>query len=107
MQAFRLIPSIEQLRQRPSIRALEARFGGAATVEALRAAAASVRDALTAESLRPDDGREVAERIESLAASTLAASVRLSLRTVINATGVILHTNLGRAPLSRAAVDRV
>ena len=37
----------------------------------------------------------------------LIAATAPSLRPVINATGVILHTNLGRAPLARAAVDRV
>src|SRR5437867_1848183 len=46
MSDFRLIPSIEQLRQRPAVRALEARFGVEATVSALRAAAAAVRGAI-------------------------------------------------------------
>ena len=46
MSDFRLIPSIEQLRQRPAVRALEARFGVEATVSALRAAAADVRGAI-------------------------------------------------------------
>ena len=46
MPDFRTIPSIEQLRQRPAVRALEARFGAEATVDALRAAAADVRSAI-------------------------------------------------------------
>ena len=37
----------------------------------------------------------------------LAEEARPGLRAVINATGVVLHTNLGRAPLARAAVDRL
>ena len=37
----------------------------------------------------------------------LAASTRPSLRRVLNATGVLIHTNLGRAPLAQAALDRV
>src|SRR5207237_8017470 len=37
----------------------------------------------------------------------LQQALRYSLRTVINATGVILHTNLGRAPLSHAAIDHI
>jgi L-seryl-tRNA(Ser) seleniumtransferase len=37
----------------------------------------------------------------------LASAGRISLRRVLNATGVVVHTNLGRAPLARAAVDRV
>ena len=46
MSDFRLIPSIELLRQRPAVRALEARFGADATVGALRAAAAEARSAI-------------------------------------------------------------
>ena len=37
----------------------------------------------------------------------IAASLAPSLRPVINATGVLLHTNLGRAPLSAAAIERI
>jgi L-seryl-tRNA(Ser) seleniumtransferase len=102
----RAIPSIEQLRQRPAIRALEAQFGGAAAVDALRAAAASVREAL-AEGREALAGAAVIERIESLAAGRLDRAFHSSLQPAINATGVVLHTNLGRAPLAAAAVERI
>ena len=46
MPDFTVIPSIDQLRLRPAVRALEARFGAEATVDALRAAAAEVRGAI-------------------------------------------------------------
>jgi len=42
-----------------------------------------------------------------MAADYLAQRFRPSLATVINATGVVIHTNLGRAPLAGAAIDRV
>ena len=45
--------------------------------------------------------------IERAVPARLASLTAPSLRAVINATGVILHTNLGRAPLARAAVERV
>ena len=99
---MRSIPSIEQLRQRPAILALEARYGRAAVVDAIRAEAAAARD-------RGDsspDGIAVADAIERGAIERLAAE-EPSLRRVINATGVIIHTNLGRAPLARAAAERV
>jgi len=50
----------------------------------------------------PDDGeivKAIKERVEAL--------TRYSLKPVINATGVVLHTNLGRSPLSKAALDNI
>src|SRR5215510_534611 len=102
MPDFSVIPSIEQLRQRPAVRALEARFGAEATVGALRAAAAEARRALASGA-----AAEVARGIEQAAATQLASAFRPSLAPVINATGVVIHTNLGRAPLAAAAIERV
>ena len=82
--------------------ALEARYGRAAVVDALRAEAAATRDS-DSESAGPAG---VAEAIERGTIDRLAAGGP-SLRRVINATGVIIHTNLGRAPLARAAAERV
>ena len=107
MSDFRLIPSIERLRQRPAVRALEGRFGADATVDALRAAAATVRSAAAAGDSGLTTEAEVTTRIETAAARQLADLFRPSLQPVINATGVIIHTNLGRAPLPAAAIDRV
>ncbi len=106
-----MIPSIERLRQRPAIQALEVRFGRWAALDALRSAADLVRASIAGGSAwsagEADDERAVADRIESLTASTLEARFAASLRPVINATGVIGHTNLGRAPLSESALARV
>jgi L-seryl-tRNA(Ser) seleniumtransferase len=107
MAEFRNIPSIDQLRQRSAVRALEARFGATATVDALRDAASVVRVAIAAGDTTLADEAEVAGRIESTAAARLGDVFRPSLEPVINATGVIIHTNLGRAPLAAAAIDRV
>ena len=49
----------------------------------------------------------VIARIETLAAARLGEVFRPSLQRVINATGVIIHTNLGRAPLAPVAIDRL
>jgi L-seryl-tRNA(Ser) seleniumtransferase len=107
MPDFRTIPSIERLRQRPAVRALEARFGTAATVDALRAAAADARSAIAGGDAALPDEAAVVARLEAAAASRLAELFRPSLQPVINATGVVIHTNLGRAPLAPAAIDRV
>src|SRR4051794_11321160 len=90
----RAIPSIEQLAQRPAVQALVGRFGHAAVVEALRSAAAAVREQLRAGGTA--DEAAVSASIEERASVLLASSFRPSLRRVINATGVIVHTNLGR-----------
>jgi L-seryl-tRNA(Ser) seleniumtransferase len=104
---FRAIPSIDLLRQRPTVRALEERFGGAATVEALRVAADAERRAIATGAEPRSGAAGVADAIEARAAAHLEDAFRPSLQPVINATGVIIHTNLGRAPLAAAAIDRM
>ncbi|NUR53935.1 MAG: L-seryl-tRNA(Sec) selenium transferase [Acidobacteria bacterium] len=107
MSDLRVIPSIEQLRQREPMRALETRYGRTALVEALRAETASLRDRLGSGDLAAVTVSEAIEAIERGAEARLRASMRPSLVRVINATGVIVHTNLGRAPLSTSAAERV
>ncbi len=111
-QDARFIPSIEQLRQRAPVRALEARYGRAATVEALREEAAALRQRLSGEP-GPEarvsivDTEQAADQIERGLEHRLRQAFEHPLRPVINATGVIVHTNLGRAPLAAAAARRV
>jgi len=103
---FRVIPAIEAMRQRDCVRELEAIYGSDATVRALRAAADRTRSAIAA-GTGPADGEAAAASIEDGARTALAASARGSLRPVINATGVVIHTNLGRAPVAPVALARV
>lgn len=103
----RLIPSIEHLRQHPDAAPLEARYGRAALVDALRDEAAAVREAARRGEAPPATADAVGAAILAAATRRLAAALRPSLRPVINATGVIVHTNLGRAPLAEAALARV
>jgi L-seryl-tRNA(Ser) seleniumtransferase len=114
--APRIIPSIEQLRQRPEFLALDALYGRDAVLAALREEAGVVRARLSApEAAEPPPGgavppatREaVVAQLAVTVAARLAATWAPSLRPVINATGVIVHTNLGRAPLPEAALQRV
>lgn len=107
MPDFRVIPSIEQLRQRPAVAALEARYGHALVVDALRAEAGALRDRVASGADAPPSADQAAEGIETALAGRLTSLGAPSLRRVINATGVIIHTNLGRAPLSSAAAARV
>jgi L-seryl-tRNA(Ser) seleniumtransferase len=97
------IPSIEQLRQRASLRDLESRYGREAIVRALRAEADSMRRQLAEGATPPDIGAA----IEAAVPARLESDSAPSLVAVINATGVVIHTNLGRAPLSDAAIARI
>jgi L-seryl-tRNA(Ser) seleniumtransferase len=107
MSDLRVIPSIEQLRQREPMRALETRYGRGAVIDALRAETATLRERLAAGAIAAVTVDEAVAAIEQGAEARLRAAMRPSLVGVINATGVILHTNMGRAPLSAAAVARV
>ena len=110
MSDYRIIPSIEQLRQRPRVAWLERQHGVDATTAALRHAAATLRSAIAANQPAanlPGDTQAAANQIELEAEHHLAQQFRGSLRPVINATGVIVHTNLGRAPIAAAALQRL
>jgi L-seryl-tRNA(Ser) seleniumtransferase len=112
MTDFRIIPSIEHLRQRQTVRALEAHFGREAILEALRTAAASLRTRLAGArgeegASAPADPESAAIAIEQETRRLLHAATQPSLRRTINATGVVVHTNLGRAPLSEGAIARI
>jgi L-seryl-tRNA(Ser) seleniumtransferase len=105
---YQVIPSIEQLRQRASVRAMEAQFGSNATLDALREAAAQLRTFIgESPSSAPRSRDAAAALIEGAAETQLVRRSRGSLRSVINATGVVIHTNLGRAPLAATARDRL
>lgn len=86
-----------RLINQPAYAGLVGDFGRARVVEALREQVAAERDATAMSDV---------ERVSQVEAR-LRTTVAPRLRRVINATGVILHTNLGRAPLSRAAVEAV
>jgi len=105
MVDYRVIPSIEQLRQRQAVRALERDYGRDAIVRALREETDAARIRLAGGEQGPagsgaPDAAAVAAAIELGVRARLSRSTAASLRPVINATGVIVHTNLGRAPLA-------
>ncbi|NWG33573.1 MAG: L-seryl-tRNA(Sec) selenium transferase [Chloroflexi bacterium] len=99
MNNLRDLPSVEQLLQNAT-RLIET-YGRPLTLDALRETldGARARFKLDPETVLPSTDLILAQ-----AESRLAAWTKPALQPVINATGVILHTNLGRAPLSNAAI---
>ena len=96
----RALPSVGSLLEEPALRALMERAPRGVVVEAARdAVAAARRDPATA----PADAEGWAAAVEM----ALSHRARASLRPVLNATGVVLHTNLGRAALAPAAIDAI
>lgn len=90
----RFIPKMDEILQYPAVRTARERSAAHKVRAIIDAVLADARSG----SLAPSDiQQELADRLES--------AQPYSLRRVINATGVIIHTNLGRAPLPPAAVD--
>lgn len=103
--ALRQIPSVDRIRNDPAIQALLPFYGHRLVVAAIRRTLDAVREEVRAGAEPPPP-----EAVVARAAACLQDELAPLLRPVINATGVIIHTNLGRAPLSaaaRAAMDAV
>jgi L-seryl-tRNA(Ser) seleniumtransferase len=103
---FRLLPAVDDLLRRPLLAAAESRAGRALLVEAARAELDELRARIAREP-HLDASELDPERIEAQVLARLAADLAHSLRPVINASGVILHTNLGRAPLGAAGLEHL
>lgn len=90
----RLIPRTDQLLARPAVQLQRKRLGD----KAVRATIRETQQRARQGDLAPD---RVPEALET----ALAAQAATSLHPVLNATGVVVHTNLGRAPLATGAVE--
>jgi L-seryl-tRNA(Ser) seleniumtransferase len=94
--ALARLPSVDRLLRWPAVAALVESHGRAPVLDAARAALAACR----ASAVAPDDAAlcaDIGQRVQ--------ADLAPSLRPVLNLTGTVLHTNLGRAPLPQEAID--
>jgi len=96
---LRKLPSVDRILQLDRIQELVGRYGRDLVVTAIRETLDDVRTEIMAGSPCPDQ-----EALVDRATRQVHALMRPTLQTVINATGVVLHTNLGRAPLSNATL---
>lgn len=98
-ERLRALPSIDELLGAPSLQPLLAPHPRARSVAALRSAVQRARERVLRGEAKDFEEADVQDALRAL--------TRPNLRPVLNATGVVLHTNLGRAPLAPAAVDRI
>src|SRR5690349_5011450 len=103
-ELLRRIPSVDELLAQPRLAALVGRVDRGLLLEVTRAVLAEVRATIAGESGFTVQILEPGSLEERIAAQVERILAR-SLQPVINATGVILHTNLGRAPLPPAVVE--
>ena len=96
---FRNLPSVDSVLATPEVAEVAASFSRDWVVELVRGELDAAR-----QRIRQGEGAVGLEEVASLVCRRVSDSVRSEPRRVINATGVVIHTNLGRAPLSRAAM---
>ena len=102
MNHYRSIPSVDHLLNLPDMAPLLEEYGHAWCVGAIRSVLDQLRQPTKDSAPVPDD-HIILQEVEKL----LQKEAELTLKSVINATGVILHTNLGRTPLSESALDAI
>jgi len=100
---LRQIPAVDELLGRAALRELEARVGRRLLVDATRKVLQGLRGRISGGGLASVS----VEQLEREIVAATEATVEFSLRPVVNATGVILHTNLGRAPLAAEALEHL
>lgn len=104
---YRALPSVQELLLTPQLAELTSSGGRGRVLETIRRILDNTRREI-AQGLHTSATRETFLRdLPARVVETMQRDAQFSLRRVINATGVILHTNLGRAPLSRAALDHL
>jgi L-seryl-tRNA(Ser) seleniumtransferase len=98
---YRRIPAIHRLLDLPALRTAVDEYGHAPVMEACRITVDRLRNKIGAGEVAGPDIDAACETLEGEILDFLCAGVASAYPAVINATGVLLHTNLGRAPLPR------
>ncbi len=106
-ELFRELPSVDEVLRMPGVDALATQHGVAPVTTAARATLARLREEIASGLLDQPTLRIALEGLSDAIEEQLRRALEHSLRLVINATGVILHTNLGRAPLAESALAHI
>ncbi|MBZ5572878.1 MAG: L-seryl-tRNA(Sec) selenium transferase [Acidobacteriia bacterium] len=102
---YRKLPSVDELVHRAEVAALASQEGQIAVTDAARAVLASLREEIASGRIDAAGVDIALTGLDAAVERRVQQSLTYSLRAVINATGVILHTNLGRAPLADSALE--
>ena len=106
-ELFRKLPSVDDVMRGPAITALVASYGHAPVADATRAVVARLRQEIISGLLDENALQLALSGLVAAIENQLRHALSYSLRPLINATGVILHTNLGRAPLGDAVIEHI
>ena len=106
-ELFRALPSVDVVLRTGRVAILAQREGSALVAEAVRTVLERLRQEIAAGRLDGDGLHLAISGLPAAVERQLLQALTYSLRSVVNATGVILHTNLGRAPLSNEALNHV
>ncbi len=102
-ELYRRIPKVDLLLENEKIKDLCAEYGRGFVVECIRKQSEQIRSLIT--SGREREAKQALENFQSLVENAVWQDAQYPLRKVCNATGIILHTNLGRAPLGKIHLD--
>lgn len=106
-ELFQKLPSTDEVLRDPYIHGLVESDGHAAVTESIRVVLVRLRQEISAGQLDENSLEIALGGLSGAVERQLRESLQYSLQPLINATGVILHTNLGRAPLAANAVDHI
>jgi L-seryl-tRNA(Ser) seleniumtransferase len=106
-ELFRQLPSVDDMMRDPAAGPLVASCGHSSVADAVRMVLARLRHEISSGQLDENALNIALTGLPEAVEKQLREALGYSLRPVINATGVILHTNLGRAPLSDAAMEHI
>ncbi len=104
---LRQLPKVDALLEREDLRALAETMPRALVVDAVREAIDASREQVLAGGAADAAIDVSADAVAARAVVLAQGKARRSLRRVINATGIVVHTNLGRSPLAASALDAV
>ncbi len=104
---YRKLPSVDELLRSPDLGSLISVEGQATVTDAARFVLARMRGEIATGRLDVHGVNLALPGLSAAVESQIRKALSYSLRAVINATGVILHTNLGRAPLASSALEHI